>query len=119
MDAAGNDRIDGAGGNDTIRGGVGDDKIIGGLGVDLLIGNAGADKFIFRSVADSLVADADTINGFSHSQHDKIDLHLIDAVDNSFLAGNQAFHFIGTIDFTGLGAASAGELRFDADRSQG
>jgi hypothetical protein len=102
----GNDKIDGAGGNDTIRGGAGDDKITGGLGVDQLFGNAGADKFIFRSLADSLVADADTINGFSHSQHDKIDLRGV-AVDA--LGAGQHFTFIGNTVF----GNHAGELRYD------
>jgi Ca2+-binding RTX toxin-like protein len=112
----GNDSINGAGGNDTIRGGAGNDKITGGLGIDQLFGNAGADKFIFKSVAESLAADPDTIADFKHSQHDKIDLHLIDAVDDLFQTGNQAFHFINS-GFSGIGvasAASAGELRFDA-----
>jgi hypothetical protein len=111
----GNDSIDGAGGNDTIRGGVGSDKIIGGLGVDQLFGNAGADKFIFRQ-ADVVLGNGDTItdfiDDFHHAQHDKIDLHLIDA--NALTSGNQAFNFIVNNDFSGLGAASAGELRYDA-----
>jgi len=103
----GNDKIDGAGGNDTIRGGAGNDKIIGGLGVDQLFGNAGADQFIFKSVADSLADNADTINGFSHSQHDKIDLRGVAA---DALGAGQHFTFIGGAVF----GSHAGELRYDS-----
>ncbi len=46
------------------------------------------------------------ITDFSHSQGDKIDLHLIDA--STKVAGDQAFTFIGGANFTGV----AGQLHF-------
>jgi Ca2+-binding RTX toxin-like protein len=103
----GNDNIHSAGGDDTIRGGAGNDKINGGLGADQLFGNAGADKFVFRSVADSLATAADTINDFSHSQHDTIDLRGVGA---DALGDGQHLTFIGDAAFSN----HAGELRFDA-----
>lgn len=96
-------------GNDELHGGDGDDTLIGGLGADALYGGGGADKFVLTSVKDSTKADKgrDTIYDFSAKQHDKIDLHTIDA--SKAVKGNQAFHFIGHNAFD----HQAGELRFD------
>ncbi|QHQ34093.1 calcium-binding protein [Algicella marina] len=121
---AGNDRINGGGGNDTINGdngsdtlfgGAGDDTIHGGAGVDvlnggtgadILTGGEGADTFVYTSVGQSNFAGGiDTITDFTRGT-DIIDLSGIDA--NTSVAGNQAFGFIGGLDFTG----TAGELRF-------
>ena len=42
---------------------------------------------------------------------DRVDLRLIDA--SPFVAGNQAFRYIGAAAFDGDGAASAGQVRID------
>ena len=113
---AGNDTVKGSAGVDVIVGGTGNDLLIGNAGndvlrgdagADLLTGGAGADRFIFRS-GDSPTAAAaqDHVTDFSHAQHDRIDLHLIDA--NTKPANDQAFGFIGTRAFT----HHAGELHY-------
>jgi Ca2+-binding RTX toxin-like protein len=91
----------------TMSGGAGNDKLVGSAGTDTIIGGTGADRFQFNLVSDSVVGPkADKITDFSHAQGDKIDLSPIDA--DTVLAGNQAFHFIGT----GLYTHTAGELRY-------
>ena len=93
---------------------------MGGLGVDVLTGGQGNDVFVFRSIADSaplqsgyINADSlgaaagqglrDIITDFTHGQ-DRINLSAIDA--NIRVAGDQAFVWGGTGDFTG----TAGQL---------
>jgi Ca2+-binding RTX toxin-like protein len=106
---AGNDKMNGGDGDDVLRGGVGNDKLTDGLGNDILTGNAGVDRFIFSQfVDDASLVTLGTITDFKHRQHDKIDLHLIDADDNA-LNGNQAFTFLGD---NGTFTNEAGELRF-------
>lgn len=112
----GNDTLIGQGGSDVLTGGQGDDLLDGGAGADHLRGNlgkdrlageAGADVFIFNTVAESRVAATgrDVILDFIHADHDKIDLHVIDA--DSTAGGNQKFDFIGDSHFH----HHAGELR--------
>ncbi|MEH1765546.1 MAG: DVUA0089 family protein [Nostoc sp.] len=78
----GNDNLNGAGGNDTLTGGAGNDILIGGTGNDLLVGGAGndvltggdgADTYRFTAASDRL----DTINGFSGSSGDKIQISAV------------------------------------------
>jgi serralysin len=107
----GNDGINvliGGGGNDSLDGKSGADKLTGGPGADRLIGGMGADLFTFKAIAESNLSGSgrDAILDFSHAQADKIDLRLIDAQTN--VAGNQAFHFIGTAAFS----HHSGELRY-------
>jgi len=101
----GSDFLVGGSGNDKLNGGSGIDTIDGGSGVDTLTGGSGADVFDFNSVLDSGtgVGKRDIITDFSPG-FDKIDLSSIDANPN--IAGNQAFTFIGTNDFTGVGQVS-------------
>lgn len=103
---AGKDRLLGDAGKDTLRGGGGADQLIGGKGHDVLFGNQGADTFVFRHLSDSRTAanGRDMIMDFKHGQHDKIDLHAIDA--DTTHSGNQAFHLSHSNHFTG----DAGEL---------
>ena len=102
----GDDTLVGLGGNDTLIGGAGNDKLIGGNGNDSLVGGGGADTFIFAKDYPTS-GGKDTIGGFSSSQHDKLNLHSIDAnpatpfVDDDFV-------FIGSHSFS----HTAGELRF-------
>ena len=107
----GNDYLDGGNGNDRLYGGAGADTLYGGRGADKLYGGAGADSFIFKSVAESNGKAVDTIFDFSSAAGDRIDLSAIDA--NTSIAGNQAFSFIGSKDFTG----KAGELRYETSAS--
>ena len=106
---AGNDTLMGEAGNDILKGDAGRDKLIGGIGKDKLFGGSGADTFVFASPKDSTVGPKgrDTIEDFSRSQKDKIDLKAIDADSGS--GGNQAFDFIGTSKFS----KEAGELRYE------
>jgi len=106
----GNNVIDGGAGFDRITGGAGNDVLIGGTTLDLLNGGAGADSFIYVSTNDSVAGRgrSDLIQGFEHGI-DHIDLSAIDG--DPFVAGNQAFSYIGAAGFSGLGAASAGQMR--------
>ncbi|MBD2679031.1 MULTISPECIES: calcium-binding protein [Nostoc] len=108
--SSGNNVLDGNGGNDTIRGGAGRDTLIGGLGNDV---------FDFDFLSDSQPGVLrDVISGFvgnGSGTGDRIDLSTIDA--NPFLAGNQAFSFIGSGAFTTVGQLrySGGILRANTD----
>jgi Ca2+-binding RTX toxin-like protein len=81
--------------------------LAGGLGADKVTGGAGPDLFDFNAITESTVAltGRDTITDFNEAATDRIDLATIDA--NSVLAGNNAFSFIGTAAFTGLGQIRA------------
>ncbi|OKH24393.1 hypothetical protein FACHB389_29945 [Nostoc calcicola FACHB-389] len=68
--AGGNDTIAGGGGNDVLTGGTGNDLLVGGGGNDTLTGDDGADAYRFTAPSDRL----DTINGFSGSGGDKIQI---------------------------------------------
>jgi Ca2+-binding RTX toxin-like protein len=97
--------INGGAGNDTLIGSAGADTIVGGAGQDTLTGGGGADTFVFKAVGESTLANSDRILDFV-SGLDRIDLSAIDA--HATLAGNQAFTFIGTDEFTGLGQVRVG-----------
>ncbi|RCJ18045.1 hypothetical protein A6S26_29215 [Nostoc sp. ATCC 43529] len=112
-------QLSGGNGNDNINGGAGNDTITGGNGTDVLTGGLGNDVFDFNSLAESQPgAFRDVINGFAGNGlalGDRIDLSTIDA--NPFLAGNQAFSFIGANLFTAVGQVSyiGGILRANTD----
>lgn len=101
--------LDGAAGNDVLSGGASNDRLIGGLGFDDLYGGAGSDRFVFRSVKElgTSTAATDTIFDFSQKDKDVIDMAATDANLNK--AGDQAFSFIGTKQFSKV----AGELRYE------
>ncbi len=100
-----NDAMFGDNGADILKGGQGDDTLTGGGGRDLMRGGLGLDTFDFNTTADSAVGSLrDHIMDFSKAD-DVIDLAGIDA--RTDVAGNQAFHFIGTSAFSGV----AGQLR--------
>ncbi|MBI3672800.1 MAG: M10 family metallopeptidase C-terminal domain-containing protein, partial [Rhizobiales bacterium] len=110
---AGANRLDGGGGNDTLRCGGGGDLLVGGLGRDVLVGGGGADTFVFLTAQESRPGSSrDLIADFSWGLGDRIDLSAVDAKAG---AGDDAFHLTasgGSAEFSGLGSASAGELRF-------
>ena len=89
-------------------GSAGGDTLVSAIGADRLTGGAGGTNFVYSALADSTVSASgrDTIANFSSAQGDKIDLHLINAVDGA--ATTQLFDFIGTSAFDG----KAGELRY-------
>ena len=97
----GNYSITGGGGTDSIVGGNGNDTLVGGGGADLLRGGAGADIFVFTATGDSPTGSRDTVFDFTHSQNDRIDLHLIDAVsgggDNAFKLVSAFTHVAGQL----------------------
>ncbi len=102
---AGNDTLNSGLGNDNLNGGRGNDTLNGGIGTDRLTGGLGNDVFVFNSISDSLTSSSrDTIVGFDGNGNlpgDRIDLSAIDA--NPFLAGNQAFSYIGSGVFSRVG----------------
>lgn len=107
----GADFINGLAGRDVLLGGDGNDILVGGAGSDQLTGGAGHDTFRFAALSDSVRGGSrDSIldfNPLDGPDHDLIDLGLIDA--NANLAGDQAFTFIGSSDFS----RTAGQLRFE------
>jgi Ca2+-binding RTX toxin-like protein len=107
MTLTGIESINGGSGNDTITGSQANDRIMGDGGRDIVTGGAGADTFVFATTADSGVGStkADYITDFV-SGSDKIDLIAIDA--DTSLPGDQAFAFIGSAAFTGLGQLRIG-----------
>lgn len=96
-----------------ILGNAGTNVLTGLGGADRLTGGAGADRFVFTATLDSLatLTGCDTITDMQRGL-DKIDLSRIDA--NTLSPGFQDFSYIGTQGFSGLGAASAGQLRWQA-----
>jgi Ca2+-binding RTX toxin-like protein len=109
---SGRDEITGGRYDDHLSGFNGNDTLTGGGGADWLSGGKGADRFVFKSVAESRGYNNDYITDFSRSQGDRIDLSKIDA--RSGVAGNQAFTFIGTAEFSG----QKGQLRYDVFESE-
>lgn len=94
-----------------IIGNAGANVLTGRGGADRLTGGAGADRFVFTAATDSLAQQSciDTITDMQRGL-DRIDLSRMDA--NTLGAGVQDFNYIGTHGFSGLGAGSAGQLRW-------
>jgi Ca2+-binding RTX toxin-like protein len=89
-----NDAVSGHDLDDTLVGEGGKDVIYGGGGADSLSGGSASDRFLYRLASDSTVAHRDTIEDFSRSQHDKINLSAV-----------ATFDFVGNTDtFSGTGA---------------
>ena len=104
---SGNDYLRGGDGNDSLEGRRGNDIIVGGAGADIMSGGAGADRFVFAGGSTGSGAGADRISDFA-SGSDLIDLSQIDA--DRTAGGDQAFTYVGALQFTG----TAGELRFES-----
>lgn len=104
---AGNDALRGDAGNDCLYGDSGNDRLAGSAGTDDLYGGSGADLFVFRDgdFGGMTRSTADFIGDFHHSEGDRIDLHLVDAVAGG---ADNAFTFIGGASFSGV----AGQLRY-------
>lgn len=121
----GDDEIDGLWGDDILSGGGGGDRIFGGSGGDILQGQHGTDRLFGGEGRDTLtggedrdvfvfadgdmgasVAAADLITDFDQALNEKVRLLDVDA--DTTTAGDQAFTWLGSGDFTG----TAGELRY-------
>ncbi len=109
---AGDDRLEGGDGDDRLNGGGGNDTLVGGTGTDVLDGGGGADRYVFGAGSLASGASASTIQSFSRTEGDRIDLLGIDAVRGT--AGDDAFRFIGAADFS----HAAGELRVSVSGTQ-
>ena len=114
--SAGSDFLEGDSGADNLNGGAdrdfvygdsGNDRVRGGAGTDDLYGGSGADRFIWDDgeFGGMSRTTADYIGDFHHSEGDKIDLRLVDAVAGG---ADDAFTWIGTAAFSGV----AGQLRY-------
>src|SRR5262245_38790458 len=91
----------------SITGNNGQNTIVGGGGQDFLSGWGGGDVFVWTSTAETGVggAEADVIVDFDRASGDLMAFNPIDA--NETIAGDQAFVFIGTAEFT-----AAGQIRY-------
>jgi Ca2+-binding RTX toxin-like protein len=109
----GNDTLLGAGGKDKLFGGSDSDTLIGGRGADLLTGGTGNDYFSYDSYRDTRAGklERDVITDFKRGDH--IDLKTIDA--RTTIAGNNAFSFIDTADFS----RKAGQLHYFQEDNSG
>jgi Ca2+-binding RTX toxin-like protein len=117
---AGDDVLDGGTGNDTLDGGAGNDTLTGGVGTDVITGGLGLDRFDFNFTTESApgFGTSDIITDFTGNgtvAGDVIDLLTVDADVNT--PGNQAFHFIGSAQFSATNAT--GELRYANGTLQG
>jgi hypothetical protein len=110
----GSDRLEGAGGRDLLSGGDGRDQICGGNGADTLSGGKGQDKLRGGGGDDTLYfgssgqsrpgSEADVVVGFQQGR-DVLDVADVDA--RAGKAGDQAFAFIASDDFTSTGQVRA------------
>lgn len=101
----GSDVLSGLRGNDRLVGGDGLDTLSGGLGRDVITGGRGRDVIDFDTRADSTVASRgrDVVVDFAHLS-DRLDFSTIDPVPGR---PDNAFSFIGTAAFTGIGQIRA------------
>ncbi|MEN2990333.1 calcium-binding protein [Tistrella sp. BH-R2-4] len=95
------DLISGTDDMNLLNGFRGNDALRGRGGADSLSGGAGADRFVYEAVTDSIMTARDRIIDFSGAEGDRVDLSLIDARPDT--AGNDAFSFVGTGGYTGVG----------------
>jgi Ca2+-binding RTX toxin-like protein len=107
----GADGLIGQSGNDNLKGGGGTDTLVGGLGQDLLAGGTESDIFVWTSTAETAVAgdEADVVTDFALG--DLLVLDQIDA-DGNAANGNQAFTFVGVVDFASSFFTGAGQIGF-------
>jgi Ca2+-binding RTX toxin-like protein len=101
---SGFERILGSAFDDRLTGDRFKNQLTGDLGRDVLRGGNGADAFVYKNLAESTVAASgrDLIADFDANAADIIDLFAIDARSATGTA-NDAFLFIGTASFTGVG----------------
>jgi Ca2+-binding RTX toxin-like protein len=96
-----------------LTGNAGQNTIVGGLGIDTLRGNGGGDVFVWASTAETLQAGnaADVVMDFNRLEGDLLALNPIDA-DGNAANGDQAFAFVGTVDFASSFFTGAGQIGY-------
>ncbi len=105
--AGGNDTLLGGGNNDQLDGGSGTDRLNGEAGQDILTGGSHADQFVFTNGSHSPAgAGHDTINDFSKTQGDKINVTAMDAMAST-IGVNPFTQFLGSSAFTADGQIRA------------
>jgi len=93
--------------NNVIIGNSGNNVITGGFGGDTLTGGGGNDTFAYTDrFHSSSSGGVDTIMDFASG--DKIDLSGIDA--NTLAGGNNAFSYVGSAAFSGIGQLRAEDM---------
>lgn len=101
----GNDYLFGYSSNNSLVGDSGNDTLYGHTGRDTLDGGVGYDTLVYTSTAQSKAGSSNRDQIYFESPGDfvadVIDVSGIDA--DTTIAGDQAFVFIGTADFTGPG----------------
>ena len=104
--------LDGRDGNDVLKGGGGADTLIGGLGQETMAGGSGSDLFVWTSTAETLQAGdvADVVTDFNRLEGDLLGVNLIDA--NEAVGGDQAFTFVGVVNFASNFFTGAGQIGF-------
>ena len=98
--------------NNTIIGNEGNNTIVGYGGRDVLTGGGSGDVFVWTSTAETRQAatDADVVTDFNRLVGDQIAVNLIDA--DPTIAGDQAFKFVGVVDFQTSFFTGAGEIGY-------
>ena len=104
--------LNGRDGADILKGGGGADTLIGGLGQDTMAGGSGADLFVWTSTAETAAAGdaADVVTDFNRAEDDILAVDQIDAIEA--LGGNEAFTFVGVVDFQNTFFTGAGQIGF-------
>ena len=95
-----------------IVGNDGQNTIVGGLGLDTMTGRGGGDVFVWTSTAETRQAadQADVVMDFNRTAGDLLAVNPIDA--NQTVAGDQAFTFVGVVDFTSQQFTGAGQIGY-------
>jgi Ca2+-binding RTX toxin-like protein len=114
----GEDQVHGGGGHDELYGGKQDDVLVGNSGDDRLAGNFGDDNLWGDSGADTFafekIGDINTYGDVVWDFLDGVDTFDVSGIDaNAGLPGNQAFVFVGSGPFTGVGQIRAAEASGD------
>ena len=108
-----NNTIIGNAGNNVIAGGLGQDVILGGRGQDTLAGGAGGDVFVWTDIAETQPAGqlADVVMDFNRLEGDVLAVNQIDT-DGNAANGDQAFTFVGVVDFQTHFFTGPGQIGF-------
>lgn len=101
----------GLGGSDQIFGGAGNDLLSGGAQGDLLDGGTGEDVFLYNATNESAGAGLDTLQGFEPG----VDLINLSPIDAASGGSDDAFVFVGSAAFSGLGA----QVRYQRNEGAG
>lgn len=114
---SGNDILFGSSGDDVLTGNNGDDFLQGDSGNDLLTGGTSADKFVFATGAKFVLSElgVDTINDFTLSQGDKIQLSktTFSALGNTVFPSALNATDFAIVTSDALAATSAAEIVYN------